>query len=87
MDSGSEGDNLGRIPVPADQVHQFGGFQPDGGGVVIGVDADDPRLLQEVLIQIEGDPAGGVMQQAQGCHSAGRESQQVQQLLDRKSVV
>ena len=63
------------------QGHQVVGFQPDGGGVVVGVDPDQAGGLPEVPVHVKLHPARGVVQQAQGSHRPGNQAQDLPQLL------
>ena len=55
------------------QLHKPLGRKPDGGGVVVGVDADAVRGQEKVLVQEEVHPVLLIGQQPQGSDGAGDE--------------
>lgn len=66
-----------------DQAQQCGGLQPDGGGVVIRVDADASRRFQQGGVEIELDRTRLVVEQPERRDRAGRQVQTFPKLLSR----
>ena len=67
--------------VVSEQVDEVLGFHPDGGGVVVGVDADEARVSQEGFVQVELHLVFPVVEQAQRGDGTGLQSQQGQQII------
>ena len=67
--------------VVSEQVDEILGFHPDGGGVVVGVDADEARVSQEGFVQVELHLVFPVVEQAQWRDGTGLQSQQGQQII------
>ena len=44
-----------------DKLHQVVGFKPHGGGVVVGVDADDAAVFGKLFVQIEVHGVFGIV--------------------------
>lgn len=65
------------------EPEQVLGFEPYGGGIVIGVYTDQAGALQKGLIQPEGYLVFPVIEQAQRCHRAGNQAKHVHQILIR----
>lgn len=65
------------------ELEQILGFEPYGGGIVIGVYTDQAGALQKGPVQPEGDLVLPVVEQAQGRHRARDQPQHVHQILIR----
>ena len=65
------------------EPEQVLGFEPYGGGIVIGVYTDQAGALQKGLIQPEGHLVFPVIEQAQRCHRAGDQAKHIHQILIR----
>ena len=50
-----DGHEAGGIACFFDAFHQILGFEPHGGGVVVGMDADDAAVFGELLVRVEVD--------------------------------
>lgn len=44
-----------------DAFHQVVGLEPDGGGSVVGVDADDAAVFGKLFVRVEVDGVFGVV--------------------------
>ena len=75
----SKWDKLHRGALLPQQLNQGIRREPNGSGIIIGMDPDE--LAAVVLIQQEGDPVLLVIQCAKGSDRAGRQAQQLGQLL------
>ena len=63
------------------EPEQILGFEPYGGGIVVGMYADQAGILQKGLVQPEGHLVYPVIEQAQGRHRAGDQPKRVHQIL------
>ena len=77
----SEGSKFYGSGIRGHQIQKVPGLEPDGGGVVIGMDAHKAGAGQKRLVQEKVDPLLSVIQNTQRRDGAGRQAEKLKKLL------